>query len=74
MRFDSDALNSFAMRIFYRSGKFAVNFDCAASITQNDRLEYYQRIDQDLLSGTVVGFDGIGDELGLTQYTFPMEE
>ena len=37
---------------------FDFNFDCATSITQNGKLEYYQRIDHDVLPGTVVGPDG----------------
>ena len=44
--------------------KFDFNFDCATSITQNGKLEYYQRIGHEIASGTVVGSDGnavIGD-------------
>ena len=37
---------------------FDFNFDCATSITQNGKLEYYQRIGHDVLPGTVVGPDG----------------
>lgn len=44
--------------------KFDFNFDCATSITQNGKLEYYQRIGHEIAGGTVVGSDGnavIGD-------------
>lgn len=37
---------------------FDFNFDCATSITQNGKLEYYQRIGENLHPGTVVGSDG----------------
>jgi len=37
---------------------FDFNFDCATSITQNGKLEYYDRIGHPLMSGTVVGSDG----------------
>ena len=37
---------------------FDFNFDCATSITQNGKLEYYERIGQELADGTVVGPDG----------------
>ncbi len=49
---------------------FDFNLDCATSITQNGKLEYYQRIDHDIMPGTVVGPDGravdgdAGDALG----------
>lgn len=32
--------------------------DCASSITQNGKLEYYERIGEDIHSGTVIGEDG----------------
>ena len=37
---------------------FDFNFDCATSITQNGKLEYYERIGHELADGTVVGPDG----------------
>lgn len=37
---------------------FDFNFDCATSITQNGKLEYYERIGENLHAGTVVGSDG----------------
>ena len=37
---------------------FDFNFDAATSITQNGKLEYYQRIGEELHPGTVVGADG----------------
>ncbi len=37
---------------------FDFNFDCATSITQNGKLEYYERIGHELAPGTVVGSDG----------------
>lgn len=37
---------------------FDFNLDCATSITQNGKLEYYQRIGHDVLPGTVIGPDG----------------
>ncbi len=37
---------------------FDFNFDCATSITQNGKLEYYQRIGHDIPSGTMIGPDG----------------
>lgn len=37
---------------------FDFNFDCATSITQNGKLEYYERIGENLHTGTVVGEDG----------------
>ncbi len=38
--------------------EFDFNFDCATSITQNGKLEYYERLGKDILPGTVVGPDG----------------
>ena len=38
---------------------FDFNFDCATSITQNGKFEYYERIGHDVVPGTV-----IGEELG----------
>ena len=38
--------------------EFDFNLDCATSITQNGKLEYYQRIGHHVMSGTVVGSDG----------------
>lgn len=37
---------------------FDFNFDCATSITQNGKLEYYDRIGHPVMPGTVVGPDG----------------
>ncbi len=37
---------------------FDFNFDCATSITQNGRIEYYDRIGKDVPKGTIVGDDG----------------
>ncbi|WP_138294696.1 MULTISPECIES: Ldh family oxidoreductase [unclassified Clostridium] len=37
---------------------FDFNFDAATSITQNGKLEYYERIGENLHAGTVVGADG----------------
>ena len=37
---------------------FDFNFDCATSITQNGKFEYYQRIGHDVVPGTVIGEDG----------------
>ncbi len=37
---------------------FDFNFDAASSITQNGKLEYYERIGHDVAAGTVVGLDG----------------
>ena len=37
---------------------FNFNFDCATSITQNGKLEYYDRIGHDITPGTVIGDDG----------------
>lgn len=37
---------------------FDFNFDCATSITQNGKLEHYQRVGENLRAGTVVGSDG----------------
>ena len=41
---------------------FDFNFDCATSITQNGKLEYYDRIGEDVPKGTVVGDDGCAVE------------
>lgn len=38
--------------------KFDFIFDCATSITQNGKIEYYARINEDVHPGTVVGIDG----------------
>lgn len=38
--------------------EFDFNFDCATSITQNGKIEYYERIGKDVPTGTVVGDDG----------------
>ena len=32
--------------------------DCATSITQNGKIEYYERIKKDVLPGTIIGLDG----------------
>ncbi len=37
---------------------FDFNFDCATSITQNGKFEYYERIGEDVHPGTVIGDDG----------------
>ncbi len=37
---------------------FDFNFDCATSITQNGKLEYYQRIGHDAMTGTLITSDG----------------
>ena len=37
---------------------FDFNFDCATSITQNGKVEYYARIGEDVKPGTVIGDDG----------------
>ena len=37
---------------------FDFNFDCATSITQNGKIEYYARIGEDVHPGTVIGRDG----------------
>lgn len=36
--------------------------DCATSITQNGKIEYYERIGEDVHPGTVIGLDGKGIE------------
>ena len=33
-------------------------FDCATSITQNGKIEYYARINEDVHPGTIIGLDG----------------
>lgn len=38
--------------------KFDFVFDCATSITQNGKIEYYERIKEDVHPGTIVGIDG----------------
>ncbi|MCD7723241.1 MAG: Ldh family oxidoreductase [Clostridiales bacterium] len=38
--------------------KFDFIFDCATSITQNGKIEYYERINEDVHPGTVIGLDG----------------
>jgi len=37
---------------------FDFNFDCATSITQNGKIEYYERIGEDIHKGTVIDEDG----------------
>ena len=37
---------------------FDFNFDCATSITQNGKIEYYERIGEDVHPGTIIGIDG----------------
>ncbi|MBE5807210.1 MAG: Ldh family oxidoreductase [Clostridiales bacterium] len=37
---------------------FDFNFDCATSITQNGKIEYYERIGEPVHPGTIVGDDG----------------
>ncbi|MGN0523623.1 MAG: Ldh family oxidoreductase [Eubacterium sp.] len=38
--------------------KFDFVFDCATSITQNGKIEYYERIKEDVHPGTIIGLDG----------------
>lgn len=38
--------------------EFDFNIDCASSITQNGKVEYYERIGEDVHPGTVIGIDG----------------
>ena len=38
--------------------EFDFNFDCATSITQNGKIEYYERIGEDVHPGTIIGIDG----------------
>ena len=38
--------------------EFDFNFDCATSITQNGKVEYYERIGEDVHPGTIIGLDG----------------
>ena len=42
--------------------KFDFVIDCATSITQNGKIEYYERIGEDVHPGTVIGLDGKGIE------------
>ena len=37
---------------------FNFNFDCATSITQNGKIEYYARIGENVRPGTIIGDDG----------------
>ena len=37
---------------------FDFNFDCATSITQNGKVEYYERIGEDVHPGTIIDSDG----------------
>ncbi len=37
---------------------FDFNFDCATSITQNGKVEYYERIGEDVHPGTIIDTDG----------------
>ncbi len=37
---------------------FDWNFDCATSITQNGKVEYYARIGEEIHPGTLIGLDG----------------
>ncbi len=37
---------------------FDFNFDCATSITQNGKVEYYERIGEEIHPGTVIDLDG----------------
>lgn len=37
---------------------FDFNFDCATSITQNGKIEYYERINKDVAAGTIINEDG----------------
>lgn len=38
--------------------EFDFNFDCATSITQNGKIEYYERIGEDIHPGTIVDING----------------
>lgn len=38
--------------------EFDFNFDCATSITQNGKVEYYERIGEDVHPGTIIDIDG----------------
>lgn len=38
--------------------EFDFNFDCATSITQNGKIEYYARIDEPVHPGTIINIDG----------------
>ncbi|MCR5042419.1 MAG: Ldh family oxidoreductase [Clostridia bacterium] len=38
--------------------KFDFNIDCATSITQNGKIEYYARIGEDVHPGTIIDIDG----------------
>ena len=38
--------------------EFDFNFDCATSITQNGKVEYYDRIGEEVHPGTIIGLDG----------------
>ena len=38
--------------------EFDFNFDCATSITQNGKVEYYERIGEEIQPGTVIDIDG----------------
>jgi LDH2 family malate/lactate/ureidoglycolate dehydrogenase len=38
--------------------KFDFILDCATSITQNGKIEYYERIKEDVHPGTIIGLDG----------------
>ena len=38
--------------------KFDFVIDCASSITQNGKIEYYERIGEDVHPGTIIGLDG----------------
>ncbi len=38
--------------------EFDFNFDCATSITQNGKVEYYERIGEDVHPGTIIDTDG----------------
>lgn len=38
--------------------EFDFNFDCATSITQNGKIEYYERIGENVHPGTIIGSEG----------------
>jgi LDH2 family malate/lactate/ureidoglycolate dehydrogenase len=38
--------------------EFDFNIDCATSITQNGKIEYYERIGEEVHPGTIIGDDG----------------
>ncbi len=49
--------NPFTLRV-PTDEDFDFNFDCATSITQNGKVEYYKRIGEEIHPGTVIDIDG----------------